>query len=139
MKMDKKETSGTGPQVASPVGNPVLGVCLVGGGVAWFLHLLLSILVAEFGCVAGFGEVRFGGINLVAWSLILVTAITWSGGLAVTVLSYRVSQRIGGDVVNGEVGNGRFFAARVGFTANLSFVFVILVESFPILYFLHDC
>lgn len=95
-------------------------------------HLLLSVLVAEFGCVAGLGEVRFLGINLVAWLLLLVALLALGGGMIATVFSYRLEKRE-------RSGGARKFSARTALIANLIFVFVILMQSVPIFYFLHDC
>lgn len=122
------------------VGNSMFGLVLVGGGAAWFLHLLLAVVLAEFGCVAGWGDIRFGGINLVAWLLLVVTVVSLAAGVAVTILSYRLGGKVALRAEMGDSREGaRMFAARTAFIANMVFVFVILMESVPIFYFLHDC
>jgi hypothetical protein len=120
--------------------NRLVGVSLVGGGVAWLMHLLLAYLVAEFGCLAGLDEVRFLGITAVAWMLVGVSLLAFGGGTAATLLSWRIWQRqkarLGTETEDAKAGE---FAAGTALIANLIFVFVILVESIPIVYFLHDC
>lgn len=48
---------------------------VMGGAVAWFLHFVLAYLIAEFGCVNGWGEVHWLGLSAVAW-------LGWGWGLA---------------------------------------------------------
>lgn len=119
--------------------NRILGLSYVGGGAAWFLHLLLAYLAAEFGCVRGWNESAFLGITAVAWLILWASALTLAGAVAATALSYGIGRRRAlGEV--GETGETvGVFSGRATFVANLIFAFVILVESLPIFYYLHDC
>lgn len=40
---------------------------VLGGAIAWMLHLLLAYAIAEFGCVSPFHEVKRLGLSGVAW------------------------------------------------------------------------
>lgn len=118
-----------------------VGLNLIGGGTAWLLHLLLSYLVAEFGCLRGLGEIRILGITAVAWLLILVSLLTLALAGIATFVSWRIREKLGRAAENAdEAGDGaKHFAARAGLITNGLFFFIILVESLPILYFLHGC
>jgi hypothetical protein len=123
-----------------PVSRMALRFGMVGGGVAWTLHLLLSYVVAEFGCLAGLGEVRFLGLTVVAWLLLGVTlAVLALGGMAAMV-SWRSQRILEGHVTEGPDDlAGEKFMARTGFVTNVAFLAIIAVQAIPIFYFLRAC
>jgi hypothetical protein len=139
MNRNKNGSAAPASGMAGSATNTTFALSLVGGGLAWFLHLGLSVVVAEFGCVIGWGQVRFWGINLVAWLLLLVAAVTLSGGIGAAVLSYRLGGRLRGSAGEEGAENGRSFTARTAYITNLIFVLVIVAESLPIFYFLSEC
>lgn len=124
----------------APVGRLALRVSLLGGAVSWLLHLLLVYVVAEFGCLAGLGEVRFIGMTAVAWLLILVSVIALLMGAASTAVSHRAGGKLRAQSADpGRDFPAEAFAAQTGRMTNALFLFIILIESIPILYFLRHC
>lgn len=114
---------------------------VLGSAIAWLLHLLLCYGIAEFGCVSPFREVRLAGLTGVTWleigasllSLLLAAVATWTAQRS-------RRQLLGeGDAELYETGDPRVFMARTGVITGRIFVFIILVQTLPILYFLHDC
>lgn len=118
-----------------------LWFAVLGGAVAWTLHLLLSYAIGEFGCVSPFQDLRWGGISGVAWLGIGVTVITLAAAVAATVVAGRIKRRLldGADAAHYEASDGRVFMARSGVMASGIFAFIILVQALPILYYLRGC
>lgn len=110
---------------------------LLGGAIAWVLHLLLAYLIAEFGCVGGLGEVRFLGITAVAWLILAVSLLTLAGAVAATVVARRSERPPAHD--DDDVGSSEAMFARAGLIISAWFVLIILVETVPILYYLGSC
>ncbi len=116
---------------------------LAGGGLAWFLHLALSYLAAEFGCLTRLGEVRFAGMTGVVWMLLAIALFAAAGAGLALRSSWR---RWRGESIEGEgegtcftSGDAWRFTARTGIVINGFFLLVIVVGSAPILYYLRDC
>lgn len=116
-----------------------LWFALLGGAVAWTLHLLLAYAIAEFGCVAGWDEFVAVGISLVSWLLIGVsvamTALA-AGALAVSWDAHRKSRRV---PRNSDDRATLDYTARFGLITNGLFLFIILVESVPIFFYRGSC
>lgn len=124
---------------AQPLSSPrsfSLWFGLVGGGVAWLLHLLLAYVVAEFGCLSGLGERHLGNWSLVTWLLLAVSAGALGLALAATLVSWRGFRRA---VHGSESDRARRFSARLGFISNVVFTAIVAVQSVPIFYFLRSC
>lgn len=125
------------------VGRAALWFALLGGAVAWLGHFLLAYAISEFGCVAGWGDVRWAGLSGVTWALIAVTVLA----VAVAVLSILVAhlarrklqdQPLDAPGEPGVAAAGRWMA-RAGFIAGVVSLVIILVQSIPILYWLGGC
>jgi len=123
----------------NPVGRWELRFAILGGGIAWTLHLLLAYVVAEFGCIAGLGQVSFLGLNVVSWLLFLVTIPTLGMGLAATYVSWRCHSKAEKALAAQADLAGENFVAYTGLISNLIFVFIIVVQTIPIFYFLREC
>jgi len=113
---------------------------LLGGAVAWTLHLMLAYGIAEFGYVSGVGRQNYGGLSLVAWLVLALTAAATLLGLSATIVAYRWQQRLPPpqEGEDNAVATERS-TARTGWLTSGIFTFVILFESIPILFFLHGC
>lgn len=122
-----------------PVGRWELRFAMVGGGAAWLLHLVFAYVVAEFGCLAGLGQIRLLNITGVAWLLLGVTLLTLGIGGMATWLSWRCDGKILRAQETEEDMAGEKFTVSTGLLSNSVFVFIILVQSVPIFYFLHEC
>ena len=113
---------------------------LLGGAMAWTVHLLLAYAVAEFGCVGRLGERGYLGITLVAWLEVALTLGTTLASGAATVVAYRCHRqlRFAAAPADAAVAAERQTAWAGLLTSGL-FTFIILFESIPILYYLHHC
>lgn len=114
---------------------------VLGGAVAWTAHLLLAYAIAEFGCVSPFGQLRWMGITAVAWSVIAVSLLTLLVAVAATWVSQRSARRLVGSstAADYESADPRVFMARTGRITSGLFVFIILVQTLPVLYYLRNC
>lgn len=113
---------------------------LLGGGVAWTLHLLLAYAVAEFGCLSGLGEKQLGGLTLVAWLLLGVTAGALALAAAATLVAAGIRRRSREpSEVQTEPACTLAFSGRLALATNVVFTLVIAVQSVPIFYFLRSC
>jgi hypothetical protein len=111
---------------------------LFGGAVAWTVHLMLAYATAEFGCVGRLGERSYQGITLVAWLEVVLTLVTTLASAAATVVAYRCHRRLRCDAARADADAERYTAWAGVLTSGL-FTFIILFESIPILYYLHNC
>jgi hypothetical protein len=111
---------------------------LLGGGVAWLTHLLASYVIAEFGCLSNWGQNKFLGVTWLAWLLLGVSFLTlgWAG--VATYVAYRSKQRLG-NFESSEGPTSAVYMARAGYITSGVFLFIILVESVPIFFFLQSC
>lgn len=122
-------------------GDLLLWFGVLGSAVAWLAHLLLSYGIAEFGCVSPFREVRLAGLSGVAWLEIGASAVTLVVAVVATWVAQRSRRRLvgDGDAEVYESVDGRIFMARTGVITGRLFVFIILVQTLPILYYLRGC
>jgi hypothetical protein len=113
---------------------------LFGGAIAWTVHLMLAYAAAEFGCVGRLGERSYLGITLVAWlEVVLTLATTLASGMA-TVVAYRSHRRLRSDAAQADAAvAAERYTAWAGVLTSGLFTFIILFESIPILYYLHNC
>lgn len=107
---------------------------LLGGGVAWLLHLLLAYVIAEFGVLSGFARTTWaGGLSATLWLLLgLSVAMAFMAAAATWVAwGLRTPQP-----KENEIRDTLRFCARFGLGANLTFLAIIAAQSIPLLYFL---
>lgn len=114
---------------------------VMGGAIAWLFHLLLSYGISEFGCVSGFRERQLLGITGVAWLEIAVTVLSLALALGATLVAHRSKRQFARliDSARLEANDPRVFMARSGVMASGLFVFIILVQALPVLYYLREC
>ena len=118
--------------MVSGVGRWRLRFVLLGGAVAWTLHLLLAYVIAEFGVLSGLVELSWVGLDAVSWLL-----LGWSAAmLALAGVAVWVSWRLRAEESDDEAARTVRFCARFGRAANLAFLVIIAVESVPIFFFL---
>lgn len=138
MSADRTEPVKDAPKESQP-GGWRLQFGLLGGAVAWLLHLLLAYLVAEFGCLLNLGTVIVGPISLVAWGLLTVSILTLVMAVSATFVSVRLRAPDRSNDTDRDRRESVDFTGRSGLFMNVLFVFIILVQSIPIFYFLTDC
>lgn len=114
---------------------------VMGGAIAWLLHLLLSYGISEFGCVSSFRERQLLGITGVAWLEITVTVLSLALAFGATLVAHHSKRQFAGliDSARLESNDPRVFMARSGVMASGLFVFIILVQALPVLYYLREC
>ena len=114
---------------------------MLGGGMAWLLHLLLAWIFSEFGCISGLGDRNWAGLSMVAWSIILITVITSGIAFFATFTSAKAGERLkwatGDAAPIAEENQG--FIARFSFIMNAIFLFIILMQAIPIIFHLRAC
>jgi|GEM_PF-1878454 len=127
------------------VERPRVGFGLFGGAIAWLVHLVAASIIAEWGCISGLHRYQFLGITAIAWSLIALSVVALLVAVAATWVVYHANQRDEGVTETGDSadvydtrGTNKFLA-RVGLWSSALFVFIIAVQSLPILYFLKEC
>jgi hypothetical protein len=114
-----------------------LWFALVGGAVAWLVHLMGAYVIAEFGCVGTTQEYSVLGVTLVAWLLVGLTLLTCGVAVGATLVA-RGMEHARTDVLRPDDDAVRSIAHAGALTSGIS-AFVILFESVPILYYLHGC
>jgi hypothetical protein len=113
---------------------------LLGGAIAWTLHLMLAYVVAEFGCVGRWGERSYQGITLVAWLEVALTVATVLAAGAATFVAYRIHRCLRSEAAaETSAVAAEHNIAWAGFLTSGLFTIVILFESIPILYYLQSC
>jgi hypothetical protein len=114
---------------------------LLGGGVAWTLHLVLAYIIAEFGCISGLDRAQFLGISAVAWLLLGLSVAMLLGAGAVTWFTYRTTRRLAalrGETLASEA-DFEMYMARAGYITSGSFFLIILAQTLPIFFYLRTC
>lgn len=126
--------------VARPISPLALWFSLMGGALAWLAHFLIAYVIAEWGCLAGLGEVRWLGLTIVAWLLIALSVAMLLASIAAAVVAYRCSRRAPEHGAH-SIGAPGFagFMTRTGFIMNVLFALIIAVESIPIVYYWNHC
>jgi hypothetical protein len=116
------------------------GLALLGGAVAWTGHLLIAYAISEFGCVAGWGHRNFLAVSVVSWLVIGVSVAM----IALAVASIYVSlqlERSGPHLATADADERSTveYVGRFGRIVNWLFLFVIVVETLPIFFYLDHC
>lgn len=117
-----------------------LGFGLLGGALAWLAHLLLVWAISEFGCLGGLGEAAWLRLSGIAWLVVLVSFGTFGVALAATLVACGSRRRLGSGAAQPAGASGsELFLAQAGWITSGLFAVVILVETVPVLFYLHDC
>ncbi len=114
------------PRDRLPVSRWTLRFCLLGGGIAWTLHLVGAWAIAEFGILGG-----FAGVNTLI--LVLSAAMLLAAGAA-TLVSAHVRRAAGPE--NHEDARTVAFCGRFGIVTNAVFTVIIAAQTVPVFYFL---
>ncbi len=112
---------------------------VLGGAIAWLLHLVLSYLIAEFGCVSGWGEHHWMGLSLVAWLGLAVSVSMVASAVVANGIATRNQKGFSKDVDSETSSDGERFMARSGVLANRFFIVIIIVQSIPFVFYLQGC
>lgn len=112
---------------------------LLGGAVAWLLHLLTAYAVAEFGCVGTLGQQAYRGISLVAWSVIAVSLLLGIVSATATVVALRLYVAHAANPDTDPVQAAERMTAWVGGCSSGIFTLAIAFESIPLWYYFQGC
>lgn len=113
---------------------------LLGGAIAWLMHLLSAYAIAEFGCVSELAAVRLGGLSAVAWLILGASVASELFALVATGVAFRSVWLLRMHGREPQETRGAWpFLARAGLYSSGLFGVVILVETFPIFYYLRGC
>lgn len=110
-----------------------VGVAVLGGALAWSLHLLGAWLLAEFRCVAAREEAATLGIGATSALLLALSAAALSAAVFATWVGWIDGRRLTGTE------SPYLYLARFGKLTNAVFTLVIAFQSVPIFYFLRGC
>ncbi len=110
-----------------------LGFGLWVGAISWLMHLLLAYGIAEFGCVSPFHEWTLWGITGVAWLILIASGGSILAAAAAAIVAFRSRQRLRSRAALEHLETEQF-VARVGALTSGLFVFVIVVETFLLLF-----
>lgn len=132
--------SGTATARIAGVTRLKLWFVLLGGAIAWAVHLGGAYAIAEFGCVAGWGHAP-GSVSAVSWMLIVLSAAMTLLAAGALLASYQVGKRpshgpAGADADEHDTAD---YVARFGKITNGLFLFIIVVQSLPIVFYLGRC
>src|SRR6056297_1247256 len=98
---------------------------------AWLMHLLASVTIAEWVCMTSSGEpASFLGVSRVSWVLIVLTCLAASAavvGVRAAHQSIKAARRH--DHVDSQAVATQLLIARVGFWGGAMFLVVIMAES----------
>jgi preprotein translocase subunit SecG len=118
----------------------------LGGALAWTAHLLLAYFFSEFGCVGNLHERYVLGLMAPTAMIALLSALLLLVAALATLVSYRVAKQMGLSIIASTEAEEKqrqagaaIYLARAGVIMSGLFVFVILVQSLPILYFVRSC
>jgi hypothetical protein len=115
-----------------------LWTCFLGGAVLWFVHFLAIWAIGEFGCLAGWQATTLLGIHLVAWLVLGVTVLVLAAGGALMVMSVRL-RRAFDEPQEPALRGADHYMARGGLWSNAVFLFIIVVQTLPVITFLQHC
>lgn len=122
------------------VSSLMLNFIVLGGGIAWLLHLLLTYAVAEFGCVGHVPDFVWLGIEGIAWLLIAASVLPIVLCLASIGAAYRTLQNLQQAIHGGgEINRPEMQLVRIGLILNSFFLLTILAQTVPIFYYLDGC
>lgn len=133
--------NGTGQHVNAGrrVTQATLWFGVLGGAIAWFVHLVLVYTLAEAACITGFPWFTVLGFHGALLLIVIVTLLTLAVTVASGVVAYWNRQLLdaGGSIPPLNRGASKQMV-RSGVYLSVFFVFLILVETLPI-FFMRPC
>lgn len=112
-----------------------VGFAVLGSGVAWTGHLLLTWGISEFACTAGV-EGRIGGIDVVTAALLAVSAGAFALSVVSTGYAILLERRVGPPQAGQHPVSS---LARVGWVLGALFTATIVAQTLPIAWFVGGC
>ena len=116
-----------------------LWFALLGGAVAWTGHLMLAYAISEFGCTAGLGRRSFIGVSVVSWMLLLLSVAMAALAAWALLVARDVGRRADEGIPHPDEESTAGEVARLGSIANGLFLFIVLIQTVPIFFFLGRC
>lgn len=129
----------SGRATIAGVGQWKLWFALLGGAAAWTGHLMLAYVISEFGCTAGLGHRTLFGVSAVSWVLLVMSAAMTALAALALLVSHGVGRQAQPRVADPDDHTTADYVARFGMIANGLFLFIVLIESLPIFFYLGCC
>lgn len=98
----------------------LLAYALLGGALAWFLHLMVTYAVGEFACVLDARTAAY-------WLFGTVTVIALAAAAGATAVSWKLRK------------GPSDWIGRAGLISNIISLAVILAQTLPIFYLMESC
>src|SRR5690606_19904355 len=114
--MDSPTETLATPRTPDAVTGFLLWFGVLGGAIAWLVHLLGAYAVSEFGCASRFAEVRWLGFSGVAWLILGLSLLTLAVAIVAVAVARRHQRQFSGQVEAPrlEPSDPRVFLARTG-------------------------
>jgi hypothetical protein len=106
---------------------------LLGASVAWATHFMVSYLLIEAACAAGWQQRAPLGLNGVAAAVLLTTLLTLPVAVASALVARRNLQRGAAAEAGEDAADVDAYLGRAGLLLGALFSLVILAESIPAL------
>ncbi len=116
-----------------------LAAGLLGGMVAWLLHLAGAWYIAEWGCQRGFPALALGPLNGVVVALLGLTVATVGLAAGAGMIARRCRRELATVREEGIAAAAGYDTARLGVMLDAAGLMIILVQSIPIFFYLRAC
>ncbi|SIR51375.1 hypothetical protein [Micromonospora avicenniae] len=116
-------------------GGLLLWYAVLGGALAWAIHLMLAWGIDELTCASGSDRIGAVPLRVVVALAVVVPALATVGALLAAALAWRRTAHTRSDgIAEGTLGRTRLLAA-LGLWANLLFLAIILLGGVALLVF----
>ncbi|MFC4859378.1 hypothetical protein [Actinophytocola glycyrrhizae] len=137
--MTRRTSTPDPPGTARRLGGLLLWFAVLGGAVAWAVHLFFAWGVVEVTCLAGHQQIGGVPLEVVTAIAVIVPGLVTVAALLVSVLAYRRVRDTGDGGDGDELDRTRFsrtkLLAVVGLWANLLFVAIIAFDGIALVVF----
>lgn len=119
------------------VSRPALWTGLWGGALAWLVQFIAIWIISEFGCLLAPEREVLPGLTLVAFLVVIVSALCLGVAFFSTMLAWNARAVLRG--AEGERRGTERFIANAGLLASGLFVVVIIIQAVPVFFYLEQC
>lgn len=133
------------PEASREPAGGLVSLFLFGGAICWTIQLLFAVFISEWGCISGMGDFRLFGVTAIAWSVIAVSLLTMAltgWAMRLSLGSCRRQSRSAAESDSEDFAAERESArylAQVAVWSNGLFLFIIVAQTIPILFYLTEC
>lgn len=102
---------------------------LLGGAIAWLIHLMVTYAIGEFACVAKGELFIWGSLSSTHWFIYLASILCLAFSIGALIFSIRLNKSI----------QNSQFLRTFGVFVNLIFSLAIVAQTVPNIIFSGDC